>query len=153
MAILMTQFDYTLLTDVIEKVGLRESTKIDDQDSAIDLAEFEQQFIVQKLYRQGGLTIAGLADKLDMPEYRLRALIHKRLGYRNFSAMLHHFRIEDASTTLADRGQKNLPILTIALDVGYNSITPFNTAFRDLKGVTPSEFRKNALQAQLKPSN
>ncbi len=152
MALLMTNFDYTLLGDVIEKVGLRETSLPDDKDIAIDLDDFRHQFIEQKLYRQNGLTIAALADKLSMPEYRLRGLINKHLGYRNFSAMLHHYRIEDASQTLADRSQKNIPILTVALNVGYNSITPFNTAFRDLKGLTPSEFRKKALQNQLHPS-
>jgi AraC-like DNA-binding protein len=35
-----------------------------------------------------------------------------------------------------------LPVLTIALSVGYQSITPFNNAFRQLKGMTPSEYRR-----------
>jgi len=45
---------------------------------------------------------------------------------------------------LADAEQRHLPILTIALTVGYNSINPFNRAFRELKGMTPSEFRARA---------
>ena len=44
-----------------------------------------------------------LAQKLNLPEYRLRAFIHKKLGYRNFNAMLHNYRIEDASEALSDR--------------------------------------------------
>ena len=60
--------------------------------------------------------------------------------------VLHEYRIEDASQMLADRSQRHLPVLTIALTVGYQSITPFNNAFRQMKGVTPTEFRKRALQ-------
>ena len=56
--------------------------------------------------------------------------------------MLHKYRIEDASVLLGDRENKNVPVLTIALSVGYQSITPFNNAFRKIKGVTPSEYRK-----------
>ena len=77
-----------------------------------------------------------------MPEYRLRAFIHKQLGFRNFNAMLHEYRIEDASRALADPANANVPVLTIALSVGYQSITPFNNAFRQQQGVTPSEYRK-----------
>jgi AraC-like DNA-binding protein len=77
-----------------------------------------------------------------MPEYRLRVLINKRLGYRNFNALLHEHRLKDACERLADPARAHLPILTIALDVGYQSITPFNQAFRDAMGCTPSAFRR-----------
>ena len=40
--------------------------------------------------------------------------------------------------------KNTLPILTIALTVGYNSINPFNRAFRDSKGMTPSAYRAQA---------
>ena len=83
-----------------------------------------------------------LAKKLSLPEYRLRAFIHKELGYRNFNAMLHQYRIEDAANSLSETKNQNLPVLTIALSVGYQSITPFNNAFRQLKGMTPSEYRR-----------
>jgi len=46
---------------------------------------------------------------------------------------------------LADRELVNLPILTIAMDLGYNSLAPFNRAFRAETGVTPSDFRKTAI--------
>jgi AraC-like DNA-binding protein len=62
--------------------------------------------------------------------------------------MLHQYRIEDAGAVLSAKESQNLPVLTIALSVGYQSITPFNNAFRELKGVTPSEFRKRWAQPQ-----
>jgi AraC-like DNA-binding protein len=43
---------------------------------------------------------------------------------------------------LAEKANANVPVLTIALTVGYQSITPFNNAFREITGVTPSEYRK-----------
>ena len=88
------------------------------------------------------LTISMLAKKLKLPEYRLRAFIHKQLGFRNFNAMLHKYRIEDAREELSQKANINVPVLTIALTVGYQSITPFNNAFREITGVTPSEYRK-----------
>ena len=48
---------------------------------------------------------------------------------------------------LADPAQRHLPVLTVALSVGYQSITPFNNAFRQAKGLTPTEYRRKALHA------
>lgn len=96
------------------------------------------------LYREPGLTIAALADRLDTPEHRLRALINQRLGYRNFSAFLNHHRIAEARTRLTSHDHVDSPILTIAMDLGYNSLPPFNRAFRSETGSSPSEYRKRA---------
>jgi AraC-like DNA-binding protein len=105
------------------------------------IAAVQRAFADQHVYRDGELTVASLAVKLAMPEYRLRKLIHEQLGYRNFNALLHDYRIAEACRDLADPAKNSLPILTIALTVGYNSINPFNRAFRDAKGMTPSAYR------------
>lgn len=97
-------------------------------------------------YRTPGLTIAGLAEHLGTPEHRLRALINQRLGYRNFSAFLNRYRIGEAKAVLADRQWVDLPVLTIAMDLGYNSLPPFNRAFRAETSTTPSEFRRQRFE-------
>lgn len=107
-----------------------------------DLAALTRALRDDKVYLIPGLSIGDLAKRLAMPEYRLRAVIHKRLGYRNFNALLHEYRLRDACERLADPARAHVPILTIALDVGYQSITPFNQAFREAMGCTPSAYRR-----------
>lgn len=99
----------------------------------------------QGYYRTPGLTIARLAEHLGTPEHRLRALINRRLGYRNFSAYLNHHRIGEARAILADGATVDLPVLTIAMDLGYNSLPTFNRAFRSETDMTPTDFRHEAL--------
>lgn len=99
----------------------------------------------EKLYLQEGLTVAGLAERAGVPEYRTRQIINTRLGFRNFSDFLNGYRIEDAALRLKDPQMRRLPILTIALDVGFGSIGPFNRAFKDRLGLTPSVYRRQAL--------
>lgn len=96
-------------------------------------------------YRAPSLTIATLASQLDTQEHRLRALINKQLGHRNFSSFLNGYRITEAKEKLSDRSLVDLPILTIAMDLGYGSLAPFNRAFRTETGLTPSDFRKEAI--------
>lgn len=93
-------------------------------------------------YRETGLTIPMLAAKLDYPEHQLRRLINGHLGYRNFSAFLNRYRIDEAKRQLADPEKARTPILTIALDLGYASLGPFNRAFKLHTGMTPSEYRR-----------
>ena len=97
------------------------------------------------IYRETGLTIGALANRLGTPEHRLRALINQRLGYRNFSAFLNHHRIGEAKAVLADRDRVDLPILTMAMDLGYGSLAPFNRAFRESVGQSPSDYRRSAI--------
>lgn len=94
------------------------------------------------IYSQQGLTIKELADALNAPEHRLRHVINKGLGYRNFSAFLNSYRITAIKTALKDPAKARLPILTLAMDYGYNSLAPFNRAFRESEGMTPSEYRR-----------
>ena len=136
------RFDFVSLSHVIRRVAELAEEPEEADAPAFDVDSFDNVFRDGHLYREAGLTIAMLAKKLNMPEYRLRAFIHKQLGFRNFNQMLHQYRIEDAGNALSAKGNQNLPVLTIALSVGYQSITPFNNAFREIKGVTPSEYRK-----------
>jgi len=96
----------------------------------------------ERIYRHEGLTIGSLATKLSMPEYKLRRLINQELGYRNFNVFLNNHRIEEAKTALADPSQAEVPVITIAMDAGFQSLGPFNRAFKATTGVTPTEYRK-----------
>ncbi|MBR0826531.1 AraC family transcriptional regulator [Bradyrhizobium manausense] len=106
---------------------------------------------VERIYRQEGLAIGMLAARLDVPEYRLRQAINEGLGYRNFNAFLNRYRIDDARVALSDMAQREVPVLTIAMDAGFQSIGPFNRAFKAETGMTPSEFRREALTSQAPP--
>lgn len=99
----------------------------------------------ERVYRTEDLTVAALAARLAVPEYRLRRHINQRLGHRNFNAYVNAFRLADARAALADASKRNLPILTIALDAGFQSIGPFNRAFKAATGLTPGDFRRENL--------
>lgn len=106
-----------------------------------------------RLYRQEGLTISALATQLGTQEHRLRRLINQHLGYRNFATFLNEHRIAEVCAALADPAKARLPILTIAMDAGYRSLGPFNLAFKQATGLTPSEFRRRTLGSDSPPQS
>ena len=96
----------------------------------------------ERIYRHDNISIGTLATKLGIPEYRLRRLINQRLGYRNFNVFLNNHRIEEAKAALSDPTQAEVPVITIAMDAGFQSLGPFNRAFKATTGVTPTEYRR-----------
>jgi AraC-like DNA-binding protein len=96
----------------------------------------------ERIYRHDNVTIGTLATKLGIPEYRLRRLINQRLGYRNFNVFLNEHRIAEAKAALADPSQAEVPVITIAMDAGFQSLGPFNRAFKATTGITPTEYRR-----------
>ncbi|WP_027535486.1 helix-turn-helix domain-containing protein [Bradyrhizobium sp. WSM3983] len=116
-----------------------------DATASLLLRRLDNLMTVERVYRQEGLTIGGLAAKLDLPEYRLRQAINEGLGYRNFNAFLNRYRLDEAKAALSDPGQRDVAVLTIAMDAGFQSIGPFNRAFKAETGLTPTEFRRDAL--------
>lgn len=97
-------------------------------------------------YRQEGLTLADLAEKLEVPAYRLRRAINQHLGYRNFNCFLNTYRTQAAAAMLADPAHKPTKILAIALEVGFRSLAPFNKAFKEAYGIPPSAYRRRQHQ-------
>lgn len=92
-----------------------------------------------------GMTISSLAQMAAMPEHRLRRLVNQHLGYRNFADYLNFHRIEAAKSRFAVVADRHVPVLTVAMDLGYGSLGPFNRAFKERAGMTPTAFRKKAL--------
>lgn len=117
---------------------------LDPRDEAT-AAALDRLMREDRAYREENLSVAALAIRLRLPEYRLRRLINQRLGHRNFAAFLNQWRLADVTQALADPAQREVPVSTIALDAGFQSLGPFNRAFRAETGLTPTEFRARAL--------
>lgn len=100
------------------------------------------QMLEMEVWREEGLTIGALAQKIGSPEHRVRAVINRRLGYGNFTRYLAEYRIKAAQALLQDNGKASRTIASIAFDVGFGSLGPFNRAFREVTGMTPTEWRR-----------
>ena len=99
-----------------------------------------------KIYRKEGLTIKELADSMNVQEHRLRRLINGQLDFKNFNDFLNQYRVREACEILSDATQNQKTILEIAYALGYQSIGPFNKAFKEQKNTTPTAFRKTIQQ-------
>lgn len=109
------------------------------------LASLQRALEVERVHMQEGLTIAALADRLGTGEHVLRRVINRGMGYRNFNDFLHEWRIREACEELERPERAREPVLSIAMKVGYGSIGVFNRAFKARVGMTPTQYRRNAV--------
>ncbi len=110
-------------------------------ESAV-LARLEQALEVDRVHLEEGLTVGGLAARLGAGEHVLRRVINQGLGFRNFNDFLHAWRIREACGELARPEQARMPVLSVAMKVGYGSIGAFNRAFKARVGMTPTAYRR-----------
>ncbi len=92
-------------------------------------------------FRDPALTLSRLARQLELPEHRVRRLVHVGEGEGHFSAYLNRLRIAAVKAALADSAHDSCTLLSLATAAGYNSLSAFNRAFKAAEGCTPSAFR------------
>lgn len=101
--------------------------------------------MAEKLWEREGLTLSQMAQALDTQEHRLRSAINQGMGHRNFSSFINGYRIARAKELLSNPSLPERTVLSVAYDVGFASLGPFNRAFREATGQTPTEYRQAAL--------
>ena len=122
-------------------VSIKPSSENKRDDNTGAIQEIEKRVVDERFYANHGATIGDLASLIGIPEYKLRPMINQGLGYRNFNQFLNHYRIDEASSRLG--ADLTVPVLTIALDVGFKSLSSFNKSFREAHDCTPTEYRNS----------
>ena len=95
----------------------------------------------EKPYQESELTIADLAERVNIPTHYLSQTINEKLNC-TFLDFINEYRVEEAKLKLRDENYENYTIIAIAYEAGFNSKTAFYTAFKKFTGTTPSQYRK-----------
>jgi ligand-binding sensor domain-containing protein/AraC-like DNA-binding protein len=94
-----------------------------------------------KPYLDPDMSVAKLAKTLGTPKEHISQIINQRF-YMNFNQFLNKYRVEEAKKRLLDPKESQFVVLKIAHDVGFNSKSTFNSAFKRFTGISPSEYQK-----------
>ena len=87
------------------------------------------------------ISLADIAKKLGYHEKYLSSSLHSLIGM-NFRTFLASYRVNFAKHLLRSKEARSLRISDVALQSGFSSINSFNRAFREITGITPSEYRR-----------
>ena len=119
----------------------RSSAPAFDPSAKTEISLLVQNLEQETLYRNPDLSRATLTSQTGIPSNRVSELINGHFGV-NFSEWVNTYRIEEAKSLLTDRQQ--LTVQEIFYDVGFNSKSAFNKAFKKHTGQTPSVFREES---------
>jgi AraC-like DNA-binding protein len=94
-------------------------------------------------YRNGDLTLADLAERLDTTPHKLSEILNTSLE-QTFYDFVNAYRVREVQRRIADEKSRNLTVLALAMDAGFASKSTFNHVFKKHTGQTPSAYRQAA---------
>ena len=103
--------------------------------------EFLRLMDEEKLFTNSDITVNQVAERMGIPRQYLSEVLNVYLK-SNFQDYMNKCRAEEFVECLRDRRFNNYSIMGIANEVGFKSKSSFNTTFKKIYGVTPSEFKK-----------
>lgn len=130
-----------LVSDIILENKDSEPLAGNEKKQDETLSKLEQFMITEKPYLNPSLTIQDIATTIQIPTRELSILINHELD-QHFYDFVNSYRIEHAKEILKDNTKSKLTILEILYEVGFNSKSSFNTAFKKHTGYTPTDYRK-----------
>lgn len=106
------------------------------------LYELDILFNNEMIFKDNTISLTKLTKILKTNTHILSQVINEN-KQQTFFELIGFYRIKEAKKLLASL--ENLKISEIAFDVGYNSLSAFNTAFKKSTGLTPSKFRNEKI--------
>lgn len=94
-----------------------------------------------KLYLDSDLTLSKVSTLIGQSTQKTSSVINQ-YAKRNFNDFINYYRIEDVKKILSDANSEKYTISSIAFDMGFSSLSSFNSAFKKFVDTTPSAYRK-----------
>lgn len=131
-----------LLSDISAAAELTyASSTLSNVDVDSKLNELRRLMEDDKLFQNENLNLALLAEALELTPHQLSELINTQFGY-GFSRYIREQRVAEAKHLL--RTDDKSSVLSISMMTGFKSQSNFYTAFKEVTGQSPGEYRKNS---------
>jgi len=140
------QNDVTIISKNIKKTDAINDSEINFETNR-KIKALEQFMKDDEPFLDADLTIQNLATQIGYSQKELSTLINLHIG-KHFFDFINQYRIRKAMTILENPLEKNSTVLEILYQVGFNSKSSFNTAFKKYSNLTPIEYRKRSLSNQ-----
>jgi AraC-like DNA-binding protein len=120
-------------------------SRLTTQEIQNQVEKINQLMTLEKIYLNENLNLREFASHLKADPNLISFILNNHLG-GNFYDFVNRYRIEEVKHKLNNPDYKHLSLLGIALESGFNSKTTFNRVFKQIIGITPTEFQKKNTQ-------
>jgi AraC-like DNA-binding protein len=94
-----------------------------------------------KAFLDPELDLSGLAELVGAGRNQLSYVINQNLG-KSFYDLVNEHRVREVIRLMEDPARTGDKMIAIAFDAGFNSKPTFNSVFKKITGLTPSEYRQ-----------
>jgi AraC-like DNA-binding protein len=119
-----------------------ERSGLKDADAEKYLSRLLRHMDTKKPYLDADLTIQDIGESLNIPRHYLTQVINEKLN-KNFYQFINEYRVEEVKKLLMDKEYQKFTMTAIAFEAGFNSKSAFNNAFKEITGMTPTEYKIN----------
>lgn len=119
-----------------------------DPENQKKIAHLQEFMEKEEPFLDSAITIFDLSKMVDLPSKDLSVLINHDIG-QHFFDFINAYRIEKAMDILRNSDKQAYTISEILYQVGFNSKSSFNTAFKKHTTLTPSQYRQKYLSAEV----
>jgi AraC-like DNA-binding protein len=131
---------------LVRQLVIENTDLVKEEDDINEIVLLKKHMNTAEPFLNATLTIDDLASQMEIPTKDLSILINHNLN-QHFFDFVNSYRIKKAMQILQDPINKHLTILEILYDVGFNSKSSFNTAFKKQTHLTPTQYREKHLKS------
>jgi AraC-like DNA-binding protein len=99
----------------------------------------------EKMYLEPELDLVQLSVKMGESSKKISQVINE-IFEQNYYDFINTYRVNEAMNIFSSSTDPKLTVLEVLYKVGFNSKSSFNAVFKEKTGMTPSNFRKRALE-------
>lgn len=114
--------------------------KIEPDEAGLLAEKLRIHFAEKEMFRDPDLTLPDVAEALDVPPHLLSQYLNDNLG-KSFTSFVNEYRVRAVEQEL-QKEDHQLTLEAIGNECGFRSNSSFYNAFKKIKGMTPSQFRK-----------
>lgn len=133
---LLLDFLLSLSADTDYRLLSTMPMRADADTATLDKVELVTSYVIE--HYSSDIPLSRVADLVGMSESTFSRFFTKATG-NGFTRFLNRVRVAKACELLSE---SDTPITDICFSVGFNNVANFNRRFRELKAVTPREYRQ-----------
>lgn len=119
------------------------NSALQEAEATALMHKLDQLMAEHQYFLDPKLTMASLSEHTGIQGKEISQAINQNKGY-NYSRYIATLRVAEAKRLLHSPKHAHFKIAAIAFESGFNSLSSFNAAFKQIAGITANEFRKQA---------
>jgi len=123
-------------------VSKYQKSSLSEEEKEMILKKISKEMEANRYFTNNLASLSGLAKQVNESSHHVSQVINEKLN-KNFFDLLAAYRVEYAKKLISDDKEMKLTVEELAEQVGYNSKSSFNIAFKKYTSQTPSEYRKS----------